>query len=114
MTENGEKQSRGTGEKLVGRGKLIDPAKLAHVFCSPAQRATKTLDLLLGADTKATLESENKLSITNHILEWDYGTYGPWLSVVYLVEQRGELTCVCERGHHPSSDQDSAGRAGPT
>lgn len=77
MTANGEKQSSGTGEKLVGRGKLINPAKLAHVFCSPAQRATKTLDLLLGEDAKATLESEKKLSITDDIHEWDYGTYGP-------------------------------------
>lgn len=77
LTENGEKQSRGTGEKLVGRGKLIDPAKLAHVFCSPRQRATKTLDLLLGEDAKKTLESEKKLSITDDITEWDYGTYGP-------------------------------------
>ena len=77
MTENGEKQSKGTGEKLVGRGKLIDPAKLAHVFCSPRQRAVKTLDLLLGEDAKAAVESEGKLSITDDITEWDYGTYGP-------------------------------------
>ncbi|ROW05863.1 hypothetical protein VPNG_08027 [Cytospora leucostoma] len=52
LTENGENQSRATGEKLVGRGKLIDPAKLAHDFCSPHQRAIKTLDLLLGGTRK--------------------------------------------------------------
>lgn len=87
LTENGEKQSKATGEKLVGRGKLIDPAKLAHVFCSPRQRATKTLDLLLGEDAKETLESERKLSITDDITEWDYGAYGSCFPL-YSVEWR--------------------------
>lgn len=76
LTENGKKQSKGTGEQLVGPGKLIDPAKLAHVFCSPRQRAVVTLDLLLGEDTKEKLEAEGKLEITQDITEWDYGTYG--------------------------------------
>lgn len=61
----------------MGRGKLIDPARLAHVFCSPRQRAVRTLELILGEDAKKTLESEGKLSITDDITEWDYGTYGP-------------------------------------
>lgn len=70
------KQSKGTGEKLVGSGKLIDPAKLAHVFCSPRQRAVVTLDLLLGEDAKEQLQADNKLSVTDDITEWDYGSYG--------------------------------------
>lgn len=76
LTENGVKQSKGTGEKLVGPGKLIDPAKLAHVFCSPLSRATMTLDLLLGKGAKARLEAKNKLSLADDIKEWDYGSYG--------------------------------------
>lgn len=76
LTDNGEKQSRGTGEKLVGPGKLIDPAKIAHVFCSPRQRAVVTLDLLLGEEAKAKLEADKKLNITEDITEWDYGSYG--------------------------------------
>lgn len=76
LTENGKKQSKGTGEKLVGPGKLIDPAKLAHVFCSPRQRAGVTLDLLLGEKVKEKLQSEKKLSVTDDITEWDYGSYG--------------------------------------
>ncbi|CAN8099812.1 unnamed protein product [Discula destructiva] len=75
LTANGEKQSRATGEKLVGPGKLIDPARLARVFCSPRQRAVVTLGLLLGADAKEKLEADNKLSITQDITEWDYGSY---------------------------------------
>lgn len=76
LTANGVKQSKGTGEKLVGPGKLIDPAKLAHVFCSPRQRAVVTLDLLLGEEVQEKLKAENKLSITQDITEWDYGSYG--------------------------------------
>lgn len=76
LTENGEKQSKATGKRLVGPGKLIDPAKLAHVFCSPRQRAVVTLDLLLGEDAKEKLKGQNKLSVTEDIREWDYGSYG--------------------------------------
>ncbi|KAK9774607.1 putative Sedoheptulose 1,7-bisphosphatase [Seiridium cardinale] len=75
LTENGVKQSRGTGEMLVGPGKLIDPSKLAHVFCSPLQRAVVTLDLLLGDEAKDKLKAENKLSLTEDIAEWNCGTY---------------------------------------
>lgn len=78
LTKNGEKQSKGTGEKLVGIGKLIDPAKIAHIFCSPRQRARATLGLLLGGeeDAEGTLRAPDKLSITEDIAEWDYGSYG--------------------------------------
>lgn len=68
-------QSRATGDLLVGPGKLIDPSKLAHVFCSPRQRAVATLDQLLGGDAKQRLIAENKLSLTEDIAEWDYGSY---------------------------------------
>ena len=60
---------------LVGPGKLIDPAKLAHVFCSPRRRAVTTLDLLLGETARTNLEGENRLTITDDITEWDYGAY---------------------------------------
>lgn len=76
LTENGKKQSKGTGEKLVGPGKLIDPAKIAHVYCSPRQRAMVTLECLLGEDAKAMMQAENKITITENIAEWDYGSYG--------------------------------------
>jgi len=75
LTENGIKQVRGTGEALVGTGKLINPAKVAHVFCSPRQRAVKTLDLLLGDAQKERLEKEGKITATEEIAEWDYGDY---------------------------------------
>lgn len=76
LTENGVRQSKGTGEKLVGPGKLIDPSKLAHVFCSPRQRAVVTLGQLLGEDAQENLKAESKLTITDDITEWDYGCYG--------------------------------------
>lgn len=75
LTENGKKQSLGTGKMLVGPGKLIDPAKLARVFCSPRSRAVDTLDLLLGEGPKSQLDAEKKITITEEIAEWDYGAY---------------------------------------
>lgn len=75
LTENGKKQSRGTGKMLAGLGKLIEPAKLARVFCSPRIRALTTLDLLLGEETKSRLEGEGRITITEDITEWDYGKY---------------------------------------
>lgn len=60
---------------LVGAGKLIDPSRLAHVFCSPRNRAVATLDLLLGGEGKERLEAEGKLTTTGDITEWDYGKY---------------------------------------
>lgn len=77
LTENGVKQSKSTGAKLVGPGNLVDPSKMAHIFCSPRQRAVVTLDALLGADVKEWFRAEDKLSVTEDIAEWDYGSYGP-------------------------------------
>lgn len=75
LTANGENQVRGTGQMLVGSGKLIDPSKFAHVFCSPRQRAQTTFDLLLGGAQKDQLVKEGKVTVTEEIAEWDYGDY---------------------------------------
>jgi broad specificity phosphatase PhoE len=75
LTDNGISQVKGTGEALVGPGKLIDPSKLAHVFTSPRQRAVVTLDMLLGPTHKDRLEKEGKVTVTEDITEWDYGSY---------------------------------------
>ncbi|KAG8169780.1 hypothetical protein KVR01_000525 [Diaporthe batatas] len=75
LTENGLRQVKGTGGMLVGPGKLIDPSRLAHVFCSPRQRAVVTLDSLLGDDVKQKLQAEDKVTVTEDIREWDYGNY---------------------------------------
>ncbi|KAJ5691578.1 Histidine phosphatase superfamily clade-1 [Penicillium malachiteum] len=66
--------SSGTGEFLVGPGKLIDPSKIGHVFCSPRVHAQSTLDMLLGAQ-KSQLAEQGRITITEHIAEWDYGDY---------------------------------------
>ena len=75
LTANGIAQSRGTGKMLIGPGKVIDPSRLARVFCSPRKRAVSTLGLLLEEGSKRSLESEDKISITEDITEWDYGAY---------------------------------------
>ena len=59
----------------MGSGKLINTAKLSHVFSSPRVRAQNTLDMLLGDETKNALMKEGKLTITKDIAEWDYGDY---------------------------------------
>lgn len=75
LTANGVKQVQGTGKVLVGPGKLIDPWKIAHVFCSPRKRAQSTFDMLLGDEQKGKLVKEGKATITEDIAEWDYGDY---------------------------------------
>ena len=74
LTENGKKQVQGTRDVLVGAGKMMDPAKFAHIFVSPRQRAQSTLDLLLGPE-KERLQKAGKISVTEDIAEWDYGDY---------------------------------------
>ncbi|KAI1269616.1 phosphoglycerate mutase [Xylariaceae sp. FL1019] len=75
MTQNGVQQVKGTGEMLVGPGKLIDPSSFAHVFCSPRKRALETLEMLLGKTNQRQLEQGDKITFTEDITEWDYGTY---------------------------------------
>ena len=59
----------------MGPGKLIDPSKFSHVFCSPRVRAQRTLDMLLGDKHKEALVKEGKLTITEDTAERDYGDY---------------------------------------
>lgn len=68
----------------MGTGKLIDPARVARVVCSPRSRARRTLALLLGEEegTKEKEEKEekdgdgvSKIVYTEDIREWDYGVY---------------------------------------
>lgn len=75
LTENGVRQVLGSGKIIVGPGKLIDPAKLAHVFISPRKRAQTTFDLLFNGAGKEILQKENKVSTTEELAEWDYGKY---------------------------------------
>ncbi|KAF7922829.1 uncharacterized protein EAE97_010993 [Botrytis byssoidea] len=73
LTANGIAHVQGTGEVLVGAGKLIDPSKLTHVFTSPRKRAVDTLSMVLGPAYKDRLDQENKITTTEDIVEGDYG-----------------------------------------
>lgn len=65
LTAIGEDQVKATGRMVYGEGCLIDPAKVAKVWCSPRQRATKTYELLSGR--------KDDYAITESLAEWDYG-----------------------------------------
>lgn len=92
LTENGKRRMAATGKAVVGKDKLISGPNIAHVYvntppckaqvlmlkamltvdryCSPRQRARKTLELLnLG------LESTIEVEFTENLREWDYGDY---------------------------------------
>ena len=86
LTPNGRNQVLSSGKLLLGAGKLIDPAKLAHVFISPRKRAQETFDLLFdgeegaeAGDSKGKLAREGilsgKVTTTEALAEWDYGDY---------------------------------------
>ncbi len=65
LTDRGEKQVRASAKYMYGSGKLIDPAKLAKVYVSPRQRATRTYELLSG--------KTDGYEITESLAEWHYG-----------------------------------------
>lgn len=75
MTPHGEKQVEATGGIVVGPGKLIDPAKLAHVFSSPRRRAVQTFELAFTEEVKATMRQNGDFSTTEKLAEWNYGQY---------------------------------------
>jgi len=49
---------------LVGHGKLIDSAKLAHVFISPTQRAKQTFELAFSDEDQKELQEAEKVMTT--------------------------------------------------
>lgn len=57
----------------MGRGKLIDPSKLARIFISPQTRAKRTYELLFDSVTRK--EFEGRVEITEDVREWEYGIY---------------------------------------
>ncbi|WVQ63808.1 uncharacterized protein L199_001963 [Kwoniella botswanensis] len=71
LTENGEKMVKEMSPKMMGKGKLINPNHLRHIFVSPRQRAQRTAELLFG-DNKPL-----KCNFTTEpdVGEWDYGKY---------------------------------------
>lgn len=73
LTANGELQVQATARAIVGSGKIIDPARLAHLFISPRVRARRTFDILFDASAQKQLEA--KTEFTEDIREWDYGAY---------------------------------------
>lgn len=75
LTPDGVNQVLGTGHTVIGPGKLIDPAKLAHVFISPRKRAQVTFDLLFDGAGKDALVDEGKVTTTEELAEWNYGKY---------------------------------------
>ncbi|KFH43918.1 Sedoheptulose 1,7-bisphosphatase-like protein [Hapsidospora chrysogenum ATCC 11550] len=66
LTPAGEAQVSSTASTLVGTGKLLDPARLTHIFVSPRKRAKKTLKLLMLSHPSTSTED---------LAEWDYGDY---------------------------------------
>lgn len=63
----------GSGNMLVGTGKLIEPSKLAKVWVSPRKRAQRTYQLLFG-ESLDIVNVKSDLQC-NLLAEWDYGAY---------------------------------------
>ncbi|KAI9892945.1 MAG: hypothetical protein M1814_000829 [Vezdaea aestivalis] len=75
LTAHGEAQVLSTRQSLIGPGKLIDPAKLTHVYISPRSRAVRTYELTLGEADRVSLEGAGKVERTERLAEWGYGDY---------------------------------------
>ncbi|KAI4264200.1 MAG: hypothetical protein L6R42_000666 [Xanthoria sp. 1 TBL-2021] len=75
LTAEGRQQVLGSAQVVVGTGNLIDPAKLAHVFISPRQRAQQTSHLLFGETLSQASADKVQVTTTSELAEWDYGAY---------------------------------------
>ncbi|KAK1839169.1 phosphoglycerate mutase [Colletotrichum chrysophilum] len=71
LLPEGENQVSTIAKAFVGAGKLLDPSSLARAFVSPLNRAKQTFGLLLPRDAL----SEERISYTKDLMEWDYGDY---------------------------------------
>jgi probable phosphoglycerate mutase len=92
LLPEGEDKVRQTASVVFGAGRLIDPAKLAAVICSPRQRARRTLDLLLEQLRQLHPATVQQLTTTTEdIAEWGYGDYEGLLTgqIRDLRRQRG-------------------------
>ncbi|GAA5964594.1 hypothetical protein JCM21900_002653 [Sporobolomyces salmonicolor] len=69
LTEHGEEVIRALGKRIVGEGKVLDPANIKHCFISPRQRAQKTFQLLFESSPTGVPEH----SLEDNVREWDYG-----------------------------------------
>ncbi|GJN91959.1 hypothetical protein Rhopal_004987-T1 [Rhodotorula paludigena] len=69
LTEKGESMLRELGKRIVGPGKVLDPAHIQHVFVSPRSRAQKTFQLLFEEQG----EKAPSFSLEEGVREWDYG-----------------------------------------
>lgn len=66
---------RELGKRIVGPGKVLDPAHIQHVFVSPRSRAQKTFQLLFEEQG----EKAPSFSLEEGVREWDYGVCeGAW------------------------------------
>ena len=79
LTAHGESIVRQLGTRIVGKGKILDPAHIQHVFVSPRQRAQKTYDLLF-----QDVDKKPSCSVEQDVREWEYGVCEGALSFFLL------------------------------
>lgn len=65
LTEDGEEQIKALGKAVYGKGKLINPSKLAKVCVSPRERTKRTYELLTG--------QSGGYEVVHEVEEWVYG-----------------------------------------
>jgi broad specificity phosphatase PhoE len=77
LTPYGVEQVTASATLLVGNGKLVDPARVHHIWVSPRKRAQQSFQCLFGgggSDSGISVD-DDKVTVTEDIAEWDYGDY---------------------------------------
>ncbi|KAI9750112.1 MAG: hypothetical protein M4579_006599 [Chaenotheca gracillima] len=90
LTAHGTAQVRATGKLVLGPGKLVDPAKLSHVYVSPRRRAQQTAALLCEAvegEARSRGILDGKMTTEEDLTEWNYGRY-EGLRLPEIIEDR--------------------------
>lgn len=86
LTPGGELIVSQSSPRLVGPGKILDPATISIAFISPRLRAQRTFELLFPSQ-----DSRPKTEVKEDIREWTYGDYeGLWKhQVVEIRKEKG-------------------------
>ncbi|KDE06890.1 hypothetical protein MVLG_02778 [Microbotryum lychnidis-dioicae p1A1 Lamole] len=134
LTSNGEELVRSLGQRIVGKGKMLDPDHIQGVLVSPRQRAQTTFSLLFreNLDEADVPKSETEQDVQ----EWDYGKYEGlvskeirerykedwdiWVDGCEGGESAEEMTARCDRviakivnmtrDHHESNEEHRSGK----
>lgn len=91
LTAHGEEVIKKSAPTYCGKGKLLDPTLISHVFCSPRKRAQRTFELMNEASDTPFEKERNDIQVTEDVAEWDYGDYEGMRVILWIFQNLFEF-----------------------